>query len=208
MNFRLLTTIAAAAATLAVALPAAAQDSGNFLVRVRATHLQSANSDETGLGLSINDKWIPELDLSYFITPNFAAELILTVPQKHTVHSSVYGVDIGSFKHLPPTLLAQYHFTNLPGFRPYVGAGVNYTNITGVDLATASAALNADVNLKRQSWGLAFQVGVDVPVGGGWLLNADVKKVQIATDVLANGNSAGKFKVDPLLVSFGVGKRF
>jgi outer membrane protein len=116
---------------------------------------------------------------------------------------------VGTFKHLPPTLTAQYHFTGLGGFRPYVGAGINYTNISDVKLQTAAAALEAnEVNLKRNSFGLAVQLGVDVPLGGGWLLNADVKKVQIGTKVLVDGTDVGKFKVDPVLFGIGVGKRF
>ena len=199
----LLTTLTTA---LLAALPAAAQDSGDFLVRLRATHLDSANKDSTGFGLSINNKWLPELDLSYFITPNLAAELVLTVPQKQTINSTVVGADIGSFKHLPPTLLLQYHVTGLPGFRPYVGAGLNYTRLSSVGFYSNVSTLNLD--LKRNSYGLALQVGVDVPVGGGWLLNADLKKVQIATTVYSAGASVGKLKVDPVLLSLGVGKRF
>lgn len=198
----------ATAATLGTALPAAAQDTGNWIVRARAVHLDSANKDGTGLGLSINNKWIPEVDITYFLSPNLAAELILTYPQKQTVHSSVLNADAGTFKHLPPTLTLQYHATGFGSFRPYVGAGLNFTNISSVHLDAASNALGATVNLKRNSFGLALQAGVDVPLGGGWLLNADVKKVQIGTKVLANGNSVGKFKVDPLLVGIGIGRRF
>lgn len=186
-----------------VALPFAAQaQEGPWLVRVRAVDLKSANKDSTGLGLTINDKWIPELDISYFFTPNFAAELVLTYPQKQTVYSN--GTEIGSFKHLPPTLTAQYHFTGLKGFRPYLGAGLNYTNISSVNL------LGGGANLKRSSYGLAAQIGVDVPLGNGWLLNLDVKKVQIKTDVLVGATevNAGSFKVDPWLIGVGVGKRF
>lgn len=191
-----------ALAAIAVMAPAFAQseDSGNWIVRARAVHLDSANKDSTGLGLTINNKWLPEVDISYFITPNIAAELILTVPQKQTVYSN--GAAIGEFKHLPPTLTLQYHFTNLGAVRPYVGAGVNYTRLSSVDVLDGAA------DLKRNSWGLAAQVGVDIPVGDGWLLNLDLKKVQIKTTVSAGGAEAGKFKVDPLLLSVGVGKRF
>ena len=197
-----------AAAALAAITTAQAQDSGNWIVRARVVNLDSANKDDTGAGLSVNNKVIPEVDFTYFFSPNLAAELILTVPQKHTVHSSVLNADAGTFKHLPPTLTVQYHFTGLGAFRPYLGAGLNYTKIMSVHLEPASAALGANVDLKRNSWGLALQAGVDIPLGGGWLLNADVKKVQIGTKVLANEVSAGKFKVDPVLFGIGVGRRF
>jgi outer membrane protein len=190
------------AALLAAPVAQAADDSGSWLVRGRAVHLASANKDSTGLGLSINDKWLPELDISYFVAPNFAVELILTYPQKQTVHSSVLNQDLGTFKHLPPTLTAQYHFTSIPGFRPYLGAGVNYTNISDVKI------LDGAVGLKHNSYGLAVQAGADIPVGGGWVVNLDVKKVQIATHVYLNSVDQGKFKVDPTLLSVGFGKRF
>ena len=53
-----------AAAALAGALPAQAQDTGNFIVRARAVHLDSSNKDSTPYGLSINNKWLPEVDIS------------------------------------------------------------------------------------------------------------------------------------------------
>jgi outer membrane protein len=111
----------------------AQQAESPWLVRVRAVHLDSANKDSTGLGLSVNNKTIPEVDISYFFNKNVAAELILTVPQKHDLSSSVLGGRIGSLKHLPPSLLLQYHF-DAPGFKPYVGAGVNYTRFSNVNL--------------------------------------------------------------------------
>lgn len=203
---RVLVALAAAAA----ALPAAyAQDTGKWIVRGRAVNLDSANTNGTPVpGLKIDNKVIPEVDITYFFSPNVAAELILTYPQKQTV-SATGASNLGTFKHLPPTLTAQYHFTGMSGFRPYVGAGINYTNISDVKLQAAAAALEAGtVNLKRNSWGLAVQAGVDIPLGGGWLLNADIKKVQIKTDVLVDNVNAGTFKVDPILFGIGVGKRF
>lgn len=195
--------IAVAAAAFIPAVQA--QDTGSWIVRTRAVNLDSANKDSTGLGLTINNKVIPELDITYFFSPNLAAELILTYPQKQTVYSK--GTAIGSFKHLPPTLNFQYHVTGLGGFRPYFGAGVNYTNITAVEFAPAVVtALHP--GLKHNSFGLSVQAGADMPIGGGWLLNVDVKKVQIATTVYSSGASAGKFKVDPTLFGLGVGKRF
>ena len=82
--------------------------------------------------MSINNKWIPEVDLSYFFTPNIVAELILTYPQKHEVRLG--GDTLCTLKHLPPSLLVQYHFTDRGAFKPYVGAGVNYTRFSSVKL--------------------------------------------------------------------------
>lgn len=193
----------AAAALPTLASAQAAPDTGDWLVRLRATYLQSANKDSTGLGLEINDKTLPELDITRFFTPNLAAELVLTYPQKQTLSANGEGgrADIGSLKHLPPVLSLQYHVTGLPGFRPYVGAGVNYTRFSSVNLP-------AGVSIKKNSFGAALQAGVDVPVADGWLVNADIKKVQIKTDVSAAGAKIGTFKVDPWLFSVGVGKRF
>ena len=195
------------AAVAAACLPfatAQAQDSGSWIVRGRVLNLDSANKDNTGLDLSVNNKTFPEVDITYFLNTNVALELVLTYPQKHDIRSA--GTKIGSLKHLPPTLSVQYHFP-MAGYRPYVGAGLNYTNFSKVDFIPAvDSALGPSI--KHNSFGLAFGAGVDVPMGGGWLFNLDVKKVQIKTDVSSFGTKVGTFKVDPVLFSVGFGKRF
>lgn len=194
----------AVAGSMAVPLSVQAQNNP-LMVRVRAVNLDSANKDSTGLGLSVNNKVIPEIDFSYFITPEIAAELILTYPQKHTLRSN--GAEIGTLKHLPPTLTVQYHFTGLGMAKPYVGAGVNYTRFSNVEFTPATvAALQPSID--KNSFGLAFQVGADFEVAPNLYLNVDVKKVQIRTDVSSAGNKVGTFKVDPLLIGVGIGKRF
>ena len=196
---------AAAVCALTSGAAMAQQAESPWMVRVRAVHLDSANKDSTGLGLSINNKTIPEVDVSYFFTPNIVAELVLTYPQKHDLRSN--GAKIGSLKHLPPTLLAQYHFTNMGAFKPYVGAGVNYTRFSNVRFDPAvQAAL--DPSIKKNSFGAAVQVGFDYALDKNWSINFDVKKVYIKTDVSSAGTKVGSFKVDPWLVGVGVGYRF
>jgi outer membrane protein len=195
----------AAAAFPTLAAAQAGYDTGDWIVRLRATYLQSANKDSTGLGLSINDKTLPEFDVTRFFTPQIAAELVLTYPQKQTI--SAGGTPIGSLRHLPPVLSLQYHVTGLAGFRPYLGAGVNYTHFSDVQFdAATTTALHPSI--KNNSFGAALQAGLDVPFAGGWLVNADAKWVQIKTDVSSSGIKVGTFKVNPWLLSLGVGKRF
>lgn len=185
----------------------AQQAEGPWQVRVRAVNLDSANKGSTtpNLALSINDKVIPEVDITYFFSPNIAAELILTYPQKQDLRSA--GGKIGTLKHLPPTLLAQYHFTNFGAIKPYVGAGINYTRFSSVNIDPPVQALYG-ASIDKNSWGGALQVGVDIPVTKNISINFDVKKVFIKTDVYSFGNRIGDFKVDPLLVGVGLGYRF
>jgi outer membrane protein len=207
MNKSMLKLMLAALGFAAVAAPAMAQDgSSPWLVRARAVHIDPADKSDPvgGTGASdrihVEDKWIPEVDISYFFTPHWAAELILTYPQKHTV--TLDGASIGSFKHLPPTLTLQYHF--LPGatIDPYIGAGLNYTLMSKVRL------LNGAGSLEHDSVGGAVQAGVDFRIDKNWSVNLDVKKAQIRSDVMIGGARASRVKVDPVLFGVGVGYRF
>lgn len=179
---------------------------GPWLVRLRAVHLDPTNHSDSigGAGasnrLTIDSKTIPDFDISYFFTPNWATELLLTVPQKQKVYLD--GADIGSFKHLPPTLTLQYHFTPDSQFSPYLGAGVNYTRITSVDL------LNGNAKLESSSVGLALQAGIDYKLDKNWSLNFDVKKIQIDSDVRTAAGKISNVQIDPWLIGVGVGYRF
>ncbi|MBA3904646.1 MAG: hypothetical protein C0522_13410 [Rhodocyclaceae bacterium] len=181
-----------------------AADEGQWMVRARAVNLDMANKSEPvgGVGasdrISVSDKTIPEVDISYFLTKNIAAELILTVPQKQDV--LLDGAKVGTFKHLPPTLTVQYHFLPDGQFRPYVGAGINYTRISSVNLG--------GLYLENDSWGPALQAGLDVKLGQNLFLNLDVKKIYIRSDVLAGGTKVSAVKLDPLAVGIGLGWRF
>jgi len=190
----------AAAVGMLVAGSVAAQESP-WLVRARAVNLNMANDVNTAAlnGVVVNDKTIGEVDVSYFFNKNVAAELILTLPQTQTVHAGATSLD--TFKHLPPTLTLQYHFTDLQGYKPYVGAGLNYTKIT-------NDKLSSGYSLDNDSFGAAFQVGVDVPLTKQVSLNFDVKKVYLKTSVYLNGVDKGTLKLDPVLVGVGVGYRF
>ncbi|MFW9617812.1 OmpW/AlkL family protein [Aquabacterium sp.] len=196
-------SLVAVAACAAVA-PAFA---GDFMVRARALQLDPAN-EATGtveaIGTTVSSKIIWEIDASYFFTPNFAVEVIATTPQKHTVNSDALG-NLGTLRHLPPTVTAQYHFApDNASVRPYVGLGLNYTHFSAVNLD--GGALTVD----KHSWGLAYQIGADFPITKNISLNVDFKKIDISTDVkvAASGAKLGKVKVDPTLFGIGIGYRF
>jgi outer membrane protein len=191
----------------ALASQAALADESPWLVRLRAVSLDPANKSDPigGAGasdrLTVNSKVIPEFDISYFFTPNWAAELVLTYPQKQDV--SLDGTKIGSFKHLPPTLTLQYHFAPQATFSPYIGAGINYTRFSDVSL------LGGGATMESHSIGGALQAGLDIRVDDHWSVNLDVKKVQIRSDIIAaSGAKLSNAQVDPWLLGVGVGYRF
>lgn len=99
-------------------------------------------------------------------------------------------------------MLIQYHFLPDAQFSPYLGAGINYTSISDVNL------LNGAGSLENSSVGLALQAGVDYKIDKRWSINADIKKVQIRSDVFISGTKISAVKVDPLMIAVGVGYRF
>ncbi len=99
-------------------------------------------------------------------------------------------------------MTAQYHFSPEATVSPYVGFGINFTNISDVQL------LNGAGRLENNSVGLALQAGVDFKLDKNWSINLDVKKVQIRSDVLISGAKVSAVQVDPWLIGVGVGYRF
>jgi len=198
--------LALSLAAMGVATSQAMAQESPWLVRGRVVNISPANDSDRlgGVGapdrITVSKKTIPEFDVTYFFTPNIAAELILTYPQKHDVYLD--GASIGTFKHLPPTLSAQYHFAPNASVSPYLGAGVNYTNISQVKLLAGKGSLESN------SFGLSLQAGVDFKIDKNWSINIDVKKVQIRSDVKVSGVKVSAVKVDPVLVGLGLGYRF
>jgi outer membrane protein len=181
-------------------------DESPWQVRARAVHINPADKSDPvgGVGatdrIGVSNKTIPEVDIVYFFNPNISAELVLTYPQKHDVYLD--GKAIGTFRHLPPTLLAQYHFAPSSRISPYVGLGLNWTTFS------RNKILNGSGSLEHDSFGLALQAGLDFKLDKNWSLNLDVKKVQIRSDVLIGGAKASHVKVDPVLIGAGLGYRF
>jgi outer membrane protein len=198
----LLSTVAA----LVLSTPAFAGDyfkSGDFMVRARALAVVPDESGHVSNGdtVKINNSITPELDFSYFFTPNISAELIAAVT-KHNVKTNS-GINAGSAWLLPPTLTLQYHFTQLQSFIPYVGAGVNYTHFYNEKGGDLSAVKYND------SFGGALQAGADIPLSGNWSANFDVKKVFVNTKATFSPSGVtANADINPWIVGVGIGYKF
>jgi outer membrane protein len=177
------------------------------------THIAPDESSElvssVGSKLEVDSNTIPEVDFSYYITKNIAAELILAVGTRHDVNigqgGNNAGSKLGSINLLPPTLTAQWHFNPDQTIDPYVGAGVSYIRAMDRNLNLGATGITVDRNM----FGPALQAGIDYNLQDKWLLNVDVKKIWFSTDVNAVGlGKIDNLDVDPWVVSFGVGKKF
>ena len=157
--------------------------------------------------IQVKRRWVSELDFTYFLSKNLAAELVLAYTKLDVrVTSSAAGAfDAGSLYALPPTLTLQWHFLPDGDVRPYVGAGINYTRISKVRLSVPTATPRP-LDLDRNGFGPAVQAGVDVKLGCPWYLNLDVKKVQIRADLKDGAETKlSTVKADPWLFGAGVG---
>ena len=177
-----------------------------WMVRVRATNLnwenkQDAQLASAGLNLNAKNQTIPEVDVTYFFNKNIAAELVLSYPQRVEVKAGQSS--LGTVTALPPTLLAQYHFTQFGPLKPYVGAGINYTRFGSRELSTAGT-----FSVEKSSVGYAAQIGADYMLTKNWGINLDVKYILIKTDVLSAGVSAGTLDLSPIATSVGVTYKF
>jgi outer membrane protein len=213
--------IALAALIAAAFAPSLAfAEAGDFVVRLRAVHVAPDESSELGsmtpsLGaaskLEVDSNTIPELDFSYYITKNIAAELILATGTRHDVKlnpgTGAASVGLGSVNLLPPTLTLQWHFLPDQTFDPYVGAGVAYARAMDRKLGVPVPD-SGNITIDRNMFGAAVQAGVDVNLKDGWLLNADIKYVWLNTDVKLNGAKIDSLDINPVLIGVGFGKKF
>ena len=144
-------------------------------------------------------------NVRYFVNPSLAVDLLVAYPFKHDI-SLEDGPEVGSTKHLPPTLSLFWYPLPDSRFKPFLGAGLNYTIFYDPTPVAALKPISFSDNV-----GFALQGGADIPVGNGpYFLNFDVKKLFLKTGITAtsSGTVRAKASLDPWLIGFGVGVRF
>ncbi len=200
------------------AITVAPNDSSSTLNVVESVAGLPAGSTQ----VSVNNNTQLGLTIDYKINNNWTAELIAATPFTHDVKvkgSAIDGLDVGSTKHLPPTLVAQYHFDmGNSNIDPFVGVGLNYTKffsasasntlkttLQALDVTTASDKVDLDLD---DSFGLALQAGVNYKINDNWGAHFAVSKIDIDTEanVTVNGASIQKVdvQIDPMVVMVGV----
>ncbi len=189
-------TMVAAVSALVLSAPVLHAAPGDNIARLKVINI-NPDVDSDVAGFDVDDETTAEIGLTHFFTSNWAVDLGLSWA-KNDVTLNGNG---GSVKLMPLNVLAQYHF--LPDgqtVRPYVGAGLNYTHFSDVDIQGGA------VGLEKDRFGPVIQAGFDVPIDDAWSFNADVKKVWLSTD--ASGAASGNIDLDPWIFGVGVGYKF
>ncbi len=176
-------------------------------------------------GVSVDEAVVPELDVTYMITPHFGIEAIAGIAN-HEVYVDGTDATLGGLGVsdgtkifdvwvLPPTVTLQYHFRPHARIRPYAGVGVNYTAMLWNDATerletTLGSSVDVDTS---SSWGWAAQFGFDWDLGNNWFANFDVKYIDIDTEASLFVKSLGAglrvdLDINPWVVGAGIGYRF
>ena len=192
-----------------LAVPAQAYEAGDWLFRVGVTSVdpKSDNLDldpaAAGSMIEVDSGTTLTFNGTYFFSPNWGLEVLAALPFNHDIELD--GTKVGETDHLPPTVSIQYHFAPDAAFQPYVGAGLNATIFFSED--TAGPLAGADLDLDT-SFGLAAQVGADFMLNEKWLLNIDVRWIDIDTEAKLDGATLGDVEIDPWVYGINVGYKF
>lgn len=223
MNTKYLSVLAVAAA---LAVPASANaEAGDVQVKVLGTlvapdgKITDVKVDNIGLAAGsqskANDNFTPTLAIEYFVANNISIETIAGLTQ-HDVDGAgaLKGAElVSNVKILPATVTLKYHFGQEGGIRPYIGAGPSYFIFIDEKPGATTRTLGATRQQINDKFGVALQAGVDVPVNDkGLFVSVDAKRYFMRTTAHWYAGSAEvletKHKLDPWVVSAGVGFRF
>jgi len=220
--------LAAGALLALVASPALAYEAGTWVLRA-GVGVVAPDSDNLVIDdgvdtitVNVDDGTSLTLMGTYMFSPNWGFDVLASWPFNHDINVSIINnVDpgfnpvsakIAETDHLPPTFSMQYHFLPDGTFQPYVGAGVNYTTFLSTDVEQALVDLGIDDIDLDDSFGLALQLGADWTFGNGWLVNFDLRWIDIESDLEATAlgvtGELGTVKIDPWVYSINLGYSF
>lgn len=186
---------------------------------------QLANLPAGSTGVNVNTNTQLGITFDYQYDSNWTFEVIAATPFSHDIYATgaLAGLKVGKTKHLPPTLMAQYHFDiGSDRIDPFIGAGLNYTwffsekvdpALVGALQGLGATTPSDDVSLSlKNSWGYALQAGMNIKLDDRWGVHMMVSKMDIDTvgSVKVNGTTVQTVDVDidPVVAMLGVRYKF
>src|SRR5574340_304095 len=131
------------ALALIVALPTSAL-AENWMMRVRAIDIVPDVDAPSLPGLDVSDAWVPELDFTYFVTPNIGMELILATTRRDvTLNGASLG---GALQAGVDIAVTKNGYINLDVKKIWIDTTVK----------TAAGATVTDLDLNPVVWGIGY----------------------------------------------------
>lgn len=201
------------------------ENEGSLLVKMRLNgvfaHAKQKNlpaptvPQPLPIGEFVKNGYGGDISTTIFFNNYFATELSLgfnVLRTKNSVLSNVsynYGVGAtpGKSKPLymiPATITGQFHMAPFGGIRPYVGLGYH-----GSYMITQSSGIKI-----RNGNGFVGQIGLDFYAKDDTVINLDIKqyylnpKIVYKPSLVGNQNITSRTKLNPLVVSIGIGFSF
>jgi outer membrane protein len=178
--------------------------------------IKVAGAQVPGGNLHADNNTILGLELGYALNENWTARLAVGVPPttKLSTAGSLNALvppltgKLGEVTYGPAVLSGTYTFNQFRSFKPYIGAGVNYTLVLHEK--------DGDVhNLHiKSAFGAALEGGFDWQLSDAWGVFFDVRKVFVKTTadgtVPALGNPPAKADItlNPTIFHMGLQRRF
>ncbi len=196
------TTFIALAIAAFAATSASAQSQGDITLGfgVASVIPKSGNGTLAGGTADVGNDAQLSITAEYFVRDNLGIEILAATPFEHDINIAGVGF-AGTTKHLPPTLSLNYHFPTNSAFKPYIGAGVNYTAFFQEDSPLGSLEL-------EDGFGLSVQVGMDYELKNGGALRANLRWIDIDSDVTLDGAYIGKAEIDPYVLNLAYVVKF
>jgi outer membrane protein len=195
-------TLIALVIAAATATSASAQSQGDITLGLGIASVipKSGNGTLAGGAADIGNDVRPSITAEYFVRDNLGIEILAATPFEHDINISGVGY-AGTTKQLPPTLSLNYHFPTNSAFKPYIGAGVNYTAFFQEESALGTLEL-------EDGFGLAVQVGMDYQLNDRAALRANLRWIDIDSDVTLDGAYIGKAEIDPYVLNLAYVVKF
>jgi outer membrane protein OmpA-like peptidoglycan-associated protein len=151
------------------------------------------------LDVEVDDGWGFVFSVGYMFDEHWALEVLASSPFSHDI--TIKGAGEAETDLLPPTVSALYYFNPGGRARPYLGAGINFTEFFNED--------PEDLHLGG-SVGPAAAAGLDFMFNRHWFATLDLRWIYVDTEVKADGSQKdyGHLQLNPLLASVMVGYRF
>ena len=219
-------------ASLICSAPVLAYQAGDIILRAGAAYV---SLEEDSSNLTLNGNAVPltggdsssadnstrlGVTGSYMFNAHWGMEFWLSTPFVHTGSGTAQlnGLGVADSKQVMPTLSAIYYFQSEQRFKPYIGAGINYTVFFDEDLSPEAdntlsglGFTNGDVDFD-DSWGIAWQAGFDYALNDKWLLNASVRWIDVDTEgaiTFDGGNRlTSDLELDPWVYTLSGGYQF